>query len=68
VVNLARPHFVYANWAFNCSECLEQFPANTLMLVHRERLARAAGSIGSKTVYLCEACGRLLLESEKLDD
>lgn len=62
---MERPHFVYANWEFTCSECDEVFPANTLMMVHRERLAPRICGLGVKpsTKYLCEACGKLLLES-----
>jgi hypothetical protein len=59
-----RPHFVPADWPFDCSECRERFPANSLMMVYRERTAPdvLTKKVVTTTRHLCEECGKLLLE------
>ena len=61
----SRPHFIRADFSFTCSECLERFPINSLLMVYRECLAAAPLLMGVRpaTKHLCEECGKLLLES-----
>lgn len=61
---LSGPHFILADRPFVCSECGEEFPANSLLMIHRERLAPPVlfGSVKASTKHLCETCGKLLLE------
>lgn len=60
-----QPHFIKAAWPFTCSECLEEFPGDSLMMIYHERLAPRVSGTGVKadTKHLCEACGKLLMES-----
>lgn len=63
---MSGPHVVRARWAFTCSECLEEFPADSPMVVWQEELARnplTQQPVRGQTKHLCEGCGKLLLES-----
>lgn len=55
------PQVVRAAWPFTCSECLEEFPEGSRMMVYREELARRIGmGVKPATRIYCEECGELL--------
>jgi hypothetical protein len=58
---MKRPHFTSSCWEFTCSECLEEQPANSLMM----EVWRPAGEplIRQHKATLCEKCGKKLLET-----
>lgn len=51
-------HFTLACWPFTCSECLEEFPADSLMMI-----VDVYPVLRNNPKRLCEACGKLYLES-----
>ena len=59
------PSFVRASWPFTCSECLEEMPEGSPMMVYREELAPRRCGVGVRpaTRRFCEDCGKLLIES-----
>lgn len=62
------PQFVCAAWPFTCSECLQEFPAESRMMIYREELApRLCGAgVTPETRRYCEDCGELLVDSLEL--
>jgi hypothetical protein len=59
---VSRPHFIPADAPFVCNECGVQFPADSLLMIYRERVLTMY-RMGVKERKLCEECGKLLLES-----
>jgi len=55
---MKRPHFTRACWPFTCSDCLEEMPAESLMMVVDKT---PLNKLGRST--LCETCGKKLLET-----
>lgn len=58
---IERPHFTSSCWDFTCSECLEEFPADSLMMP--VDLPLGVPAVQRHAAKLCETCGKKLLET-----